>query len=1139
MTSHTPVQFGVLGPVEAVGDRGRVPLKGARQRAVLARLLVARGRVVPVDRLVGDLWAEPPEGAVAAIRTFVADLRRALEPDRPPRQPARLLVTTPPGYALAAAPDAVDAWRFEAAVGGAGELLAAGRPGPALAGLDAALALWRGPAYAEFADQGWARAEINRLDELRMLAVERRAEALLALGRAAEAASDLRAHTTAQPLREDAWHLLAVALYRAGRQGDALAALRRARETLVGELGLDPGPRLRQLEADILAQAPHLRPAPAAAPVAGGAPPPAQARDGLPTPASAPAGGEVPTPSPDGGAVPTPAGGAVPTPVTGERRPFVGRGAELAGLERAADDVARRGRPGLALVSGEAGGGKTALAEALTDRLAAAGWTTAWGRSPEYDGAPVAWPWAQVTAALTGGSAPRDPGSPTTGADAGSAQDAPTDRTGGPSLAATDAAVARFRLHRAAATRLTAAAGRRPVLVVIDDLHRADEDTLDLLTALLSGPEPVTGPVLVVGTFRATEISPELTATLARLARTEPVRIYLGGLSEAATGEIVGALAGRELDGPTVRLLHRRSGGNPFFVRELARLLAAEGDAALAAVPAGVRDVIRHRLAQLPETTRTVLRQAAVIGRDVDPEVLAALAGEDAMLDALDRAVPAGFLTGPGTRFTHILVRDTLYGDLSAPRRARWHTEVGEAIERLRPDDVVALAHHFTQAGGRATAARAARYARAAAEEAERRRNPHEAARLWQQAVAAHDRAGGQDVRGRLAAVMGLGRALAVTGHLADTRRLRAEAVTSVERLDDPALTGTVLTAFDVPAVWTRNDDEDLSRRVVRAAERVLAVLPADRAEQRSRLLSTLALELRGTTTDRGHRAAIEAEAIARRLGDPALLAFALNARFMHSFRRTGLAAERARLGAELVDLAARHDLVTFEVLGHLIGLQARCGLGDLAAADGHAHAADRLAERYELPLVGVFTRWYAALRAAVDGDRVGAETAYRAADARLADSGMPGMAHGLLPLALLGLRLSTGEDERPLLTADADWGPYEPWVRPLALLAAGRRAEAAEALRVLPETPHDLLREARLCLAARAALALDDRPRIERLLAELLPAAGELAGAGSGALTIGPVARHLGELATALGRHDEAKAHQRTARELRVPGNR
>ncbi|MCW3839064.1 AAA family ATPase [Micromonospora yasonensis] len=1071
------VTFGVLGPVVAADDRGPVPLKGTRPRAVLARLLVARGRVVPVDRLVGDLWAEPPEGAVAAVRTFVADLRRALEPDRPPRQPARLLVTAPPGYALHAAPETVDAGRFEAALGEAGELRVAGRDERSLAALDDALALWRGPAYAEFVDAPWARAEIDRLDELRTLAVERRAEALLALGRGAEAASDLRAHTANHPFREEAWQLLAVALYRTGRQGDALAALRRAREVLVAELGVDPGPGLRRLEADILAQAPHLD-----APLA---PPPAVGRPG-----SAVAPAVEPPPGrrvrPVMGPLPR-VGAAAEQP--GHRRPFVGRGAELAALAGLAEEVARHGRPALALVSGDAGAGKTAFVEALTDRLVEAGWTGAWGRVPEYEGGPATWPWTQIAAALPGphGAPPAEP--------------------------AEEPAVARYRLHEIAAGQLTRAARQAPVLVVVDDLHRADEDTLDLLTALVTGPAPVTGPVLVVGTYRATGITAELTSALARLAGAEPVRVYLGGLSEAETADLVRAVAGMQPDPAAVRVLHRRSSGNPFFVRELARLLAVAGAAALDTVPAGVRDVIRHRLAQLPEPARTVLRQAAVIGRDVDADVLAALVGEDAMLDAVDRAVQAGFLTPDGTRFSHILVRDTLYTDVSAPRRARWHAAVGAALERLRPEDAVALAHHFGQATGRSAATRAARHARDAAARAERRYRPHEAARLWQQAVAAHDRAGGDDVRGRLAALIGWGRNLAVTGHLDRTRRLRAEAVATVDRLDDPGLTADVLAAFDVPAVWTRNDDEELSRRIVAAAASALVALPADPAERRSRLLSTLALELRGSTTDRGRRAAAEAEEIAREVGEPALLAFALNARFMHTFWRTGLAPERARIGVELVDLAARHHLLTFEVLGHLIALQAHCAYADLAAADAHAAAADRLAERYDLPLVGVFTAWYAALREAVQGRRAEAEAAYRAAAGRLDGGQMPGMAPGLLPFALLCLRLSTDEDLRPALVDGPDWGPYEPWVRPLAALTAGRRDEAAEALRFLPESPHDLLREARLCLAARAAVALADRAAAARLYDELLPAADELAGAGSGVLTAGPVARYLAAL--------------------------
>ncbi len=141
------VTFGVLGPVTAERAGDALALKGPRHRAVLARLILARRRVVPLDRLVRDLWEEPPPRAVGAVRTFVGDLRRALEPDRPPRAPARLLVTEGPGYALRAAPDDVDAWRFEAAVAEADRLPAAQAPDR----LRAALAQWRGPAYAEFA----------------------------------------------------------------------------------------------------------------------------------------------------------------------------------------------------------------------------------------------------------------------------------------------------------------------------------------------------------------------------------------------------------------------------------------------------------------------------------------------------------------------------------------------------------------------------------------------------------------------------------------------------------------------------------------------------------------------------------------------------------------------------------------------------------------------------------------------------------------------------------------------------------------------------------------------------------------------------------------------------------------------------
>ncbi|MFJ6675756.1 BTAD domain-containing putative transcriptional regulator [Actinosynnema sp. NPDC091369] len=1021
------VSFRVLGPVEAVNERGPTDLKGPRHRAVLARLLVAGGRVVPVTRLVDDLWdGDAPDGAVGAVQTFVGALRKALEPDRPPRTPSRLLVTVPPGYALRA--EDVDARRFEAAVAESARLLAADRAGDARALLDEALELWRGPAYVEFADRPWAHGEAARLDEVRLLAVERRAEAALALGDAAAAVPDLRAHVAAHPLREDGRRLLALALYRTGRQGEALAVLRQSREVLRAELGVDPGHALRQLEADILTHSPTLVP---------------QHRHQQP-----------------------------PPPVRSTTQ-FIGRADELAELEEAA----RTGRR-LALISGTAGAGKTALAHELTGRLAAAGWTTAWGDCAED--APAAWPWTRIADTL---------------AAAGHPPPAPLDD--------------RFRWHRALGAHL--ARIPHPVLLVLDDVHWADEDTLALVTALAAGHDA--GHLLIVATYRSTEIPAALTAALGRAARTEPTRVYLGGLTEPQVRDLVEATTDRTPTDADVRAIHARSCGNPFFVRELTRLW--ETDPALRTVPAGVRDVLRHRLDRLTTTARTHLRQASVLGRDVDLDVLIPLAGdEDAVLDSVDSALLAGFLVEPDAerlRFAHALVHETLYDDIPHARRARWHATAADVIERLRPDDVEAVAHHLLRAGTRAAPDRTARYTRAAAERAERRFAPHQAAAMWRETAARspHDPE----------AVAGLVRALAVTGELEQARRHRAEAVTGAG--GDPVLTARTVGAFDVPALWTTNDDEALSARLAAAAERALDALPPGHEAERARLLITIAMERRADTGPRGRAAAREAEAIARELDDPSLLALALNGRFLHTCDRAGLAPERARIGAELLDLATRHGLVPFEVLAHLILGQARAALADLTTADHHAAAAEALAERHDLPLVGVFTTWYRALRLAVTGRRDEARAAYRAAASRLTGAGMPGVERGILPLALMSL------GDAP----DVDYGPYEPWARPIVLLSQGKRAEALAA--DIPDSPHDLLFEARTCLHAAIAVEAGDLPTAQRLYTALLPAAGELAGAGSGLVAFGPTAHHLGLLAAALGRPEQAAEHHRQAQEL------
>ncbi|WP_043841592.1 AfsR/SARP family transcriptional regulator [Amycolatopsis taiwanensis] len=226
----------VLGSFAAEAGGEPVPLGGPRQRGVLALLVAARGQVVPVDRLVEDLWrGEPPSRALASLQAYVSNLRRLLEPGRPPRTPARLLVSASPGYALRLPPKAVDAWRFEELLDEARTLA---EPRAVRARLAEALALWQGPAFAEVADEPWAKPETARLNELRLVARELHVAAGLRLGDPAAVVPEAEGLTRDDPLREEGWRLHALALWSSGRQADALAALRHARATLADELGL-------------------------------------------------------------------------------------------------------------------------------------------------------------------------------------------------------------------------------------------------------------------------------------------------------------------------------------------------------------------------------------------------------------------------------------------------------------------------------------------------------------------------------------------------------------------------------------------------------------------------------------------------------------------------------------------------------------------------------------------------------------------------------------------------------------------------------------------------------------------------------------------------------------------------------------
>jgi predicted ATPase/DNA-binding SARP family transcriptional activator len=250
------MELGILGPLEVRDGSALVPVPGAKERALLADLVVNAGRVVSADRLVEDLWGDAPPGNPAnTLQGRVSALRRALGPAG-----SGLVVTRPPGYVLATDPAAVDASRFERLVAEAMALGSTGAP-HATRLLEEALGLWRGPALAEFADRPWAQAEAARLEELRLAATEALVELRLAAGGHARVVGELEALVAAHPTRERPRGQLMVALYRSGRQADALRVYAETRVTLAEELGIDPSPELQRLYQAILVQDPALEPA--------------------------------------------------------------------------------------------------------------------------------------------------------------------------------------------------------------------------------------------------------------------------------------------------------------------------------------------------------------------------------------------------------------------------------------------------------------------------------------------------------------------------------------------------------------------------------------------------------------------------------------------------------------------------------------------------------------------------------------------------------------------------------------------------------------------------------------------------------------------------------------------------------------
>ncbi|MBP2703095.1 AAA family ATPase [Microbispora sp. RL4-1S] len=1075
------VAFRVLGPVGAHDGADELDLGGLRQRAVLARLLVARGQVVPFDTLLFDLWDDDAaKGAQSGLQVYISRLRRVLEPNRPRGGPNRLLVTVASGYALRAGPEQVDALRFEAAVRTAGERLD-DNPQAARSRLGSALALWHGTPYAEFAEQPWAESEVARLNELRVVARERHADAGLRLGLHAETVPDLEALTAEHALREEGWRLLALGLYRCGRQGDALAALRRARTILSDELGIDPGPALRKLESDILSQDPGLDlvlPVPRR--------PVEVAATWPPRPVES---GDVPPLEPE---------------------PFVGRDAELTALAAAAPR-AQTGRFCVAVVNGDPGAGKTTLVRRLIGRLEGEGWTAVTGGCPDSTSTPPGWAWVEVLRALVSRRGPGEYG----------ALLAPLLDDAAPDTA-DDAASGGFRLHRAVGGYLSGVAREAPLLIVLEDLHWADDQTLALLRALPS--LLAASRVLLVVTFRDGELNDQQQDVLAALARLDPVRVGLDGLDDAAVAELVRATCVRDVDDEVVHTIIERSGGNPFFAKETARLFEAEAD--ISQVPSGVRDVLRRRIARLPERAQQVLLQAAVIGRDVDVDVLVDVSGdEDTVVDAVEAALLAGLVTEPGPgmlRFDHDLVRDTIYSDASRLRRSRLHGAVASVIEQRSPGDVAALAHHYDAAGTVDTAAKAVRYIGLAAEQAERRFAHREAASLWQQAIAALDRAhsGGGPVRDRLELQLRLIRALALCGDMTAARATRRDAMDVALPLGDLELTARVAAALAVPHKGIARDFTRTAWEIVDVTEKALVELPAGEQSLRASLLATLALELEGSATERGYQASLEAEELARSSGDPALLAMALSGRLRQSYTLTQVD-ERETIGRELLRVGAESGQISVRTLAHLVLLECAAARGAFDEADEHLAQAERLGRRYDLPAPAAVGAWYAGQRLMITGDYAGAERAYRNAARLTARAGMLEGRQDLPLIATFCLHLVDGraaEMAEPLGEAHQRGAKWTLDAYAVALSSAGHSRDARAVAAVREPVRTDFLYELALIWRALAGMMLDDEGRMREAYEKLVPFADRIAGAGTGVVALWPVARTLGDLAVRLG---------------------
>jgi DNA-binding SARP family transcriptional activator len=1109
---RTQMEFRILGPLEVCSEGREIPLGGAKQRAVLAVLLLHRNEVVSTDRVIDELWSDrPPATAPKVVQVYVSQLRKALRGRHARDEADSILVTRAPGYLLRIERGELDADHFEQLVDEGRRALAAGSPRLAAHTLLEGLALWRGPAFADFAHESFAQNEIARLEEARVSALEERIDADLALGRHAELIGELESLVAAYPLRERLRGQLMLALYRSGRQVEALDAFRAARSALVDELGLEPRRELRELQQAVLRQDAALDLAARVEP--------------------------APEPPHD---------------------LFVGRGLELEELRAGLNDAfARRGR--LFLLVGEPGIGKSRLADELIADARARGASVVIGRCWEAGGAPAYWPWVQALRLYVEQS---DPGTLRSELGSGApdlAQIVPELRELFPDLPQPSLEVegARFRLFDSVGHFLRNAAASRPLVLVLDDLHVADEPSLLLLRFVAGG---IAGSrILVVGTYRDVDptMRDPLASTLAELAREQVTRrIELGGLTEEDISEYVKLTAGTTPSAGLSAAIHTETGGNALFVAEVVRLLAADGHVSdidarelwTLGIPQGVREVIGRRLRRLSEECVVVLTLASVLGREFALDALQRLTEvpADELLDLLDEPVAARVLTSvPGARgrlrFGHALVRETLYEGLTTPRRVQLHRRAGEALEALYAQDqephLAELAHHFLEAAPGGDLDKALGYAQRAGDRALELLAYEEAARLYELALQALELQQPVDLSARYALLVARGDALARGGSTPEAEQAFLAAADLARASLLPEHLARAALGYGGRFPWLRAGSDPW---LVPLLEEALEALGETEPVLRVKLLARLAGALRDQPSLEP-RASLSRQAveIARGLGDPDTLGYALASLFTATWGPE--LGEPATIAEEVTRLAEETGEAERALDACRLRWWVALSLGDVAAVERAADDHRALAEQLKQPSL----QWYnVVMRSTLaifqgefaEGERIAEEALQLGQQAQSRDAGFS------YRIALFSLRREQGrlEEIEDMVRQTVDEYPgYRSFRCLLALLEweLGHREEtrgmfdelAADDFAALPRDAEWLF-----CLSVLAEVAayLQDRDRAAILHRQLLPYA-RLNAVAAGEVAIGSVARYLGLLATTMGHWNEAAQHFEDALEM------